>query len=81
MNLFEETSLHSERRVIALHNDIEDATARRVLCDFVHSVAKSVERFAKTRENGGRIRRASGDVVLAVVRVDDGQPVCALVCE
>lgn len=72
MDLSKESSLEAERRVVSLHDNVEDASCFGIFRNLRHAIAKHVVRVAKAQENCRRVGRTAGDVVGFVVGVDDG---------
>lgn len=81
MNMSEILSLQSERRVIALHQAIQDATFAGVFRNLLHSRPQIKVRVVEARQNGSGIGGATRNVVRWIIRVDDGKAVAILVGE
>lgn len=59
MDMFQVVSLHSEGRVIALHDDIEDAAIGGHSRNFLHSIPQRVVGVVKSCQDGGSVRGAT----------------------
>lgn len=79
MNSFQISSLHAKRRIVALHNGIEDAAGGSRLGDLLHPLAKDLMGLVKSIKDGSCVGGAAGNIVSWVVGIDNRQTIRALV--